>query len=320
MRLRLTKTELKSKKKTREKFNDYLSRLMVSQYTEDEIFYLILSAIRANDWNIDSISRKGRAEYHNINIERIKDWLENKVIPNTVEIKADEVDLLKLLVFSLAMPYKMLKSQTRATMTEKVRRTKKRNFEQIFSDHFIGKIGEIAFRKFVRQKFNRDINLDWEIGTEISTFKSDVIGASKIVNIKSTDTLESIWAEAPTTADYGIFVKVALPKDFFLKILAHISSLRKLLSFANTRFKEGLSANDNVFDLVKFIENSAYDEELRIKGFICGYFETSNNNLKNMGEMLDYLGEVHGDKHLVPFNELKYTEEDYRSLFDKLLL
>lgn len=124
MRLRLTKTELKSKKKTREKFNDYLSRLMVSQYTEDEIFYLILSAIRANDWNIDSISRKGRAEYHNINIERIKDWLENKVIPNTVEIKADEVDLLKLLVFSLAMPYKMFKGQTRATMTEKVRRKK----------------------------------------------------------------------------------------------------------------------------------------------------------------------------------------------------
>ena len=98
---------------------------------------------------VEAIKRKGRVELHDIDTRKIKDWTENKVIPNTVEIKADEIDLLKLLVFSLAMPYKMLKGQTKATMTEKVRRTKKRNFEQIFSDHFIGKIGEIAFRKFV---------------------------------------------------------------------------------------------------------------------------------------------------------------------------
>lgn len=84
-------------------------------------------------------------------------------------------------------------------------------------DTFIGKIGEIAFKKFAKQKFGREINLDWEISREISTFKSDIIDSTEIVSIKSTDTLESIWAEAPTTAKYGIFVKVALPKDFFMK-------------------------------------------------------------------------------------------------------
>ncbi len=321
MNIIFTKTALKSRSKTREKLNDYISDLRESSiyYNEESIFSLILSALRVNEWNIIDIERHKSREKYIVDIERIKNWIEEKVAPNTVEIGPDEIDLLKLMIFSLAMPYKMLKGETRATMTEKTRRTKKRDFEQIFSDTFIGKIGEIAFRKFAKQKFDRDINLDWGISTDISTFKSDIVNSKNIVSIKSTDTLESIWAEAPITAEYGIFVKVALPKDFFMKILAHISSLKKLLNFVRSRMKDDLDENNNIVDLVHFIEETAYEEKIAINGYICGFFKASEYTLKRKGEELSYLGEVHEDKHLIECNRIMYSDESWDKLFNSVL-
>jgi len=320
MKVIFTKTEWRTKSAIREKLSDYVSSFKEASiyYREDDIFNLVLSALRANESSIVNIEIAENREKHVVDIERIIDWIEKKVVPNTVKIGPDEIDLLKLMIFSLAMPYKMLKGETRATMTEKTRRTKKRDFEQVFSDTFIGKIGEIAFRKFAKQRFDRDINLDWEISTEISTFKSDIIGSKGIVSIKSTDTLESIWAEAPTTAEYGIFVKVALPKDFFMKILAHISSLKKLLNFVKDRMKDNVENND-ITDLVNFIEETAYEEKMAINGYIGGFFKASGHTLKKKGEELPYLGEVHEDKHLIECNKLLYLDKDWDELFMNVL-
>ena len=60
--------------------------------------------------------------------EKIKSWIEKRLVPNTIQISTDDKELLKLLIFSLAMPYKMLKGETRATMTEKIRRGEERYF------------------------------------------------------------------------------------------------------------------------------------------------------------------------------------------------
>jgi hypothetical protein len=176
---------------------------------------------------------------------------------------------------------------------------------RIFSDTFIGKIGEIAFKKFAKEKFKQEINLDWDISTAIDTYKSDIVGSKQNISIKSTDTLESIWAEAPKPAKYGVFVKVALPKDFFMKILAHISSLKKLLRFVEER----LDAGDGIRDLLKFIEATAYSEEMTIKAYVNGFFETSEHTLRRKGLELPWLGEVHEDKHLMRGNVPKVVEK-----------
>lgn len=285
-----------------------------SGYSEDEIFHLILSAIRTYEWGIIKPERYGTRERYNLNVQKAQDWIREKVVPNTVTIKADEIDLLKLMVFSLAMPYKMLKGETRATMSKKRRRGEEKYFQHIFPDVFKSKVGEISFRKFVKQNLGRDISLDWEISTEISAFKSDIIGSKEIVSIKSTDTLESIWAEAPKVADYGVLVKVALPKDFFMKILAHISSLKKLLGFVKERLDEG----DKIMDLVRFIEETAYEEEMAIKAYVCGFYKTSENTLKSKGLELPYLGEVHEDKHLLKCDTLRYSHSDWKTLFSTI--
>lgn len=323
MKILLTKTELNSKSKIRGKMKEFLSPFKdVSRYyNEDEIFCLILSIIRTNEANIVDIQKTKNRTQYNVDVEKVKDWIKRRLVPNTIQIGVEDKELLNLLIFSLSMPYKMLKGQTRATMTEKVRRGKERDFQQIFSDTFVGKIGEVIFKHFARQNFGKHIALDWNISRQIETFKSDIVGSRKIVSIKSTDTLESIWAEAPKNADYGIFVKVSLPKDFFLKILAYISSLDKLLNFVKEKVQEDISAS-NTLGLVDFIKETAYQEQLIIKAFISGFFKTSETNLKSRGDKLPYLGgefEIYEDKHIVKCPELKFSEQDWDGFFEDII-
>lgn len=190
-------------------------------------------------------------------------------------------------------------------------------FSLILSDTFVGKIGEVIFKQYAKQKFGREITLDWSISREIETFKSDIVNSKKIVSIKSTDTLESIWAEAPKNADYGILVKVSLPKDFLMKILAYISSLEKLLNFVKEKIQKDITASDTM-DLVNFIKETAYGEQMAIKAFTSGFFKTSETTFKHKGDKLFYIGgefEIYEDKHLVKCNELRSSEQDWTNFF-----
>lgn len=309
MIIEMTKTDFNSKKNVQIALGDYLTEFSRESgyYSNDEIFLLIISALRIGDGNILTLEENKRNPKRLINTGLIIPWIQQRIVPNTVLLETDDPDLLRLAIFSLAMPYKMFQGTTCATVTEKTRRSKQRDFEQIFSDTFIGKIGEIAFKKFLLNKFSRKVDLDWEISEQISGFKSDIPNSKKIVSIKSTDTLDSIWAEAPQSADISIFVKVAIPKDIFMKILAHISSLKKFLRFV----KERLEKNDSVSELLNFVEETAYSEEMRIKACILGYYHTNPELLKRKGQEIPFLGEVHEDKFMIEYNRLLSTDSDW---------
>jgi len=315
MKIVFTKTDLNNKIKIRRKLEKFIPEFKETSryYNENEIFSLVLSAIRANEVNIVEIQQIAKRTQFVVDTEKIRHWIEGILLPNTIQINTDDKELLKLLIFSLAMPYKMLKGETRATMSEKVRRGKERDYEQIFSDTFVGKIGEVVFKQFANKKFGKDITLDWSISREIESFKTDIVDSNKIVSIKSTDTLESIWAEAPKNADYGIFIKVSLPKDFLMKILAYISSLEKLLNYVQEKIQKDVTASDTM-DLVSFIKDTVYEEQMTIKAFTCGFFKTSNNTFKRQGDKLSYIGgqyEVYEDKHIVNCTELKISEQEW---------
>ncbi|HHT9153521.1 MAG TPA: hypothetical protein ACFYEM_08335, partial [Candidatus Hypogeohydataceae bacterium YC40] len=159
MTIIFTKTELNNKTEIRGKLEEFTSTFkdISGNYNEDEIFSLVLSAIRVNEMNVVDIKKiKGRTQYI-VDPEKIKYWIERRLVPNTLQISADDKELLKLLIFSLAIPYKMLRGETRAPMNAKVRRGEERYFEQICSDVFKGEIGEVAFKKFAKQKFGRDV-------------------------------------------------------------------------------------------------------------------------------------------------------------------
>lgn len=212
----------------------------------------------------------------------------------------------------------MFGGETRATLTELVQRTKKRDYLQIFSDQFIGKIGEVAFKQYAKEKFNQDIKLDWKIGMERKEFDSDIVNSKKTVSIKATDTLESIWAKTGIgeNSDYGIFVKVTLPKDFFIKILSNISSFKKLIDYISSKIKEN---GDDMASLLEYIEKTAYKEKLNIKAFICGYFKPNKKTLRKKGESLAFIGEVHNDTHMIECIKLKYSKKDWELFFKDAL-
>jgi len=318
-----TKGELKSsRKKIIDKLAPHIDCLKHSfgVYTEEEILSHVLSKIRAdfasqqrynfasNDSLIE-LSVSKRPNYI-LELNRVEEWIKNRLIPYTVTLNLEEKDLLKLLTFSLAIPYKMFKGESKATATELVRRTKSRDFQQIFSDHFIGRLGEVSFKHFAKDKFKKKIILDWSISQELQTFKSDIRNSKRTVSIKSTSTLESVWAEAPRTAEYGIFVKVSIPQDFFIKILAHISSLRKLLDY----LKQKLSLKE-MSDLLNYIEEQAFENKFLVKAFIVGFFKTSSYDIVKKGEKLLYLGEVEEDKYFVPYSMLEHSVDQRKEFF-----
>ena len=318
----LTNSEFKSKDKTREKLKNVLPRLksLSKYYNEDEILGIIISAIRVNDFDIVNISKTGRKIEYSVNIEKTEQWIKEKLIPNTVIIDTDSEEFLKFLTFCLAMPYKMLSGETKATLSELTQRNKKRDYLQIFSDTFIGKIGEVAFKFFAQQIYNKDIKLDWVIGRDRKKFKSDIINLKKVVSIKATDTLESIWAKTPLEGnpEYGIFVKVFLPKDFFIKILSHISSFKKLIDYIAKRIT--VEKNESgTSELLEYIEKTAYSEKMVIKAFVCGFFKPSENTLKYKGEKLLFLGELHQDTHLIEVNKLRWNKQDWDIFFKDVL-
>lgn len=318
----LTSSEFKSKDKTREKLRNELPRFksLSKYYNEDEIFGIIISAIRVNDFDIVNTSKTGRKIEYNINIEKIEQWIKEKLIPNTIIIDTDSEEFLKFLTFCLAMPYKMLSGETKATLSELTQRNKKRDYLQIFSDTFIGKIGETAFKVFAKQKFNMDIKLDWRIGEERKKFKSDIVNLKKVVSIKATDTLEGIWAKTPIEGnpEYGIFVKVFLPKDFFIKILSHISSFKKLIDYIAKKIAVEKTEN-GTSELLDYVEKTAYSEKMVIKAFVCGFFKPSENTLKHKGEKLPFMGELHQDTHLIEWNKLIWNEHDWNIFFKDVL-
>src|SRR3990167_8392516 len=122
MKITFAKTELNNKTDTGRKLEELTPEFkdISKNYNEDEIFSLVLSAIRANDANVvDTKETKGRTHYI-VDSEKVRYWIEKRLVPNTIQISVEDKELLKLLIFSLATPYKMLEGEIKATKSEKV--------------------------------------------------------------------------------------------------------------------------------------------------------------------------------------------------------
>ena len=195
----ILKKELRGPLKFKEKLEDYIQELQATlkkekniDFTFDELGDLLLSACRCNDFNVLHLE-KSKAFLEKESVSR---WINEKLIPNTVTLNIDEADVVRLLVFCFEITYQMFSGGTKATVTQKGFRQRRRTFESILVDQFVGKLGEIVLRKFLQEKFSVNINLDWEISTQIEKYRNDIVNAKKKVSIKSSPTLAGIWAES----------------------------------------------------------------------------------------------------------------------------
>ena len=316
--IEISKRLLESPSKFKEKLCDFIKiQIENIQKTYDvyfnfeELSDLILSACRSNDFNVLYLERKKIF----INEDKISEWIYKKLLPNTIVIKIDDEDILRLLTFCIEMTFQMFSGGTKATITAKAFRERRRTFESILVDQFIGKLGEVMLKKFLEQNFPTvKIELDWNISTKLEKHKNDIINAKKKISIKSTPSLAGIWAEADIGFDYGIMVKCSIPTQPILQFFIEVCGFKKLIDFIEGK----IPTNDILFkEYLKSIKNRILNfkcEEIRteLKGFVCGYFKTSEYRPIEVGEELPYIGKIREKRYLVNISELKYEKSSWK--------
>ena len=323
--IEISKRLLNSPSKFRKVLQGYLERLRnliqknySLEFNEEEIGDLLLSACRTNDFNV--------TQQHNnkigIDEERVLNWINAKLLPNTVSINLDDEDIVRLLIFCFQITYQMFGGGTRATVTQKGFRQRRRTFESILVDQFVGKLGEIFVKKHLERSFPVNIQLDWEISANIERYRNDIINANRNVSIKSTPTLTGAWAEADIGYDYGIMVKCSVPQQPILQFFIEVCGFSKLLDFA----EEKIPSSNGLFqgylaEIRKRVRKYKCGEiQTSLKGFICGYFKTSEYTSIKENTKLPYLGTVREERYLVPINQLKWTKTDWENFLREVNL
>jgi len=276
----------------------------------DELGDLLLSICRINDFDV--IKAQGKKLF--IKEENVLRWIDNKLIPNTVIMNIGDEDVIRLLIFCIEITYQMFEGGTKATVTQKGFRERRRTFESILVDQFVGKLGEIMVKKFFEEKFFTKIELDWEISRQIEKYRNDIVNAKKKVSIKTSPSLGGVWAEADLGYDYGISVKSSVPQPTLLQFFIEVCGFSRLLDFAEIKIPSSDERFKNYLrEMRNRIKNYKCGEiQTKLKGFIQGYFKTSEYKPVKEGQTLQYLGKVRETRYLVPINELQYRPEDWK--------
>lgn len=164
---RLSESHLLSPKRFKEELGKYpyirelKNRIQESfslRFDDEEISDLLLSLCRSGDFEITE--KEGKNIF--LHPERIWLWVENKLIPNTLVLGLDDEDVIRLLIFSFEITYQMFSGGTVATISSKGFRERRRTFEAIVVDNFVGKLGEIVLKKFLENSFKCvKIQIEW---------------------------------------------------------------------------------------------------------------------------------------------------------------
>lgn len=312
----LSQTDLNSPSKFKKKEYKYIQSLVefIKEkygiiFEFDELGELLLSACRVNDFNVTE-TKKRKLFIRNDNVLK---WIDEKLLPNTIIVNIGEEDIVRLLIFCIEITYQMFEGGTKATITQKGFRERRRTFESILIDQFVGKLGEIMVKKFFKEKFFTKIELDWEISTQIEKYRNDIVNADKRVSIKTSPSLTGVWAEAGIGYDYGISVKCSVPQPILLQFFIEVCGFSRLLDFAQVKIPPTDKRFKNYLQEMRTrIKNYKCGEiQTKLKGFINGYFKTSEHKPVKEGKMLPYLGKVRETRYLVPINKLKYTPKDW---------
>lgn len=287
---------------------DILKRYNI-EFDFEEIGDLLISVCRSNDFNV----MKYQNDKMFLDEEKFWGWIKEKLIPNTVVVGLSDEDIVRLLIFCIEITYQMFGGGTKATITQKGFRQRRRTFESILVDQFVGKLGEIFVKKFLERNYSARVELDWEISTRIEKYRNDIRNATKNVSIKSSPTLAGVWAEADVGYDYGIMVKCSVPQQPILQFFIEVCGFTRLLDFAEERIPQsnGLFRDylNEIRSRVK--EYKCGDIRTMLKGFICGYFKTSEYSPTPEGVTLPYLGLVREERYLVPINELRWRKDEW---------
>lgn len=282
--------------------------------SEAQFANLLLSACRDRDYECTSTS--GRKHY--LHIDSLERWATEKLAPNLVRVSLDDSDALRLIVFSMAIAQAMFSGESRAAISAKGFRERRRSYEAIVVDQFTGKMGEVILKRYITEKIKpaAQIEIDWEISQHRERYQNDIPNASKKVSIKSSPSLAGVWAEAPGGYDYGVMVKCIVPQAPLLQFFKMVCGLRSLLDFADNALAGDRSFVEHLNRIKK--EAEVCGSKPQLAGFVCGYFSTRGLLPTDKGQQLEYLGEVREKRYLLRLRELRWKFEDWKLFLEEL--
>jgi len=152
--------------------------------------------------------------------------------------------------------------------------TRQRDLGQLWTDTIRGFLGEIAFVKWLEEKFGVKAELDYRKGPLTEFLPSDVkaiSGRSPNLNISiKTTKLRGIWLDIPYKqiehSDVFILVRVGVTREHFLAFLKKISVIKdKILGKA---IKLGIITDEelkNIWDTIPEFSN--------VPAYIAGFFD-----------------------------------------------
>lgn len=157
--------------------------------------------------------------------------------------------------------------------------SRQRDLAQVWTDAIRGLLGEIAFAKWMKERFGIEIELDFRLGSLEEFLPSDVVGISKPgegrrkprlrISIKTTK-LQGIWLDIPYAqiehSDVFILVRVGVSRSHFLAFLKDISVIRdKIFELAE---KQGIKfSKDEIWGSIPDFTG--------VPAFIVGFFDKS---------------------------------------------
>lgn len=206
-------------------------------------------------------------EIENIIESEIQDWVDNRLIPNTVFINFDGytkmcVDALKILLITAATDYGG---------------SRQRDLGQLWADMTRGYLGEYAFKLFLKKNWNLTIKLGHESGKFQEYLPSDIEKVLEsnnnwrkpkiLISVKTTK-FNGIWLDIPgdqfNHSDIHTLIKVAAGRDHLFAYLKDLSV------FKDKVLKSGIERGSLTEEQADELFNQLPDFS-QIPAYVCGF-------------------------------------------------
>lgn len=188
-------------------------------------------------------------------------------------ITLDESDYLKAAIYGLNLATKLAGTDYGTS--------RQRDLGQLWTDTIRGLLGEIAFAKWLENRFDVHIELDYRLGPLEEFLPSDIKKVNGReprlkVSIKTTK-LGGIWLDLPGAqikhSDVFVLVRVGATREHFIAFLKKISVIK------NKLLEEALSRGLISDELAKTVWN-AVPEFKHIPAYIAGFLDKSEYGAK----------------------------------------
>lgn len=228
----------------------------------------------------------------------------------------DENDYLKAALYSLNLAPKLAGTDYGTA--------RQRDLGQLWTDVIRGFLGEIAFARWLKERFGISVELDYRLGPLEEFLPSDiksVSGRAPKVNVSiKTTKLSGLWLDVPGAqiehSDVFILVRIGVTREHFVAFLKKISVIRdKLMKEAVER---GLVKKEEIEQIW-----SAIPEFTAIPAYIAGFLDKTEilNRLKDKYVIIEADGDVKTKRVVInKFLGFWHPEEDaYEKILKDLL-